>query len=270
MKWLIRDKHFYRTLIALAIPVAAQNLITFLVGFADNLMVSTLGDSAVSGVYMGNQIQTLLQVLGAGIEAAMLILSAQSWGKRDLTSIRKIVSIGLRASVIFGLAVMTICAIAPSLSAACWHVLAPAGAEKDGAAFAATSLQAISPRRSFMHVSLLALDNASPEPMPRSRMSFRSSPVPMFSYSSISTLLFDLLLNSSLWWLVCAVLYHSRLGIVKRYFQLFSIFFQWGILNGKPLQTLGETHIVNFQHIYLSLFFVSLNVCARVCVCTPA
>ena len=55
---LTRDKSFYRSLIRLAIPVALQNLITFAVTFADNLMVSTLGDSAISGVYMGTQIQT--------------------------------------------------------------------------------------------------------------------------------------------------------------------------------------------------------------------
>ena len=56
MKLFTKDKNFYKTLILLAIPVALQNLITFAVGFADNLMVSELGDSAVSGVYMGNQI----------------------------------------------------------------------------------------------------------------------------------------------------------------------------------------------------------------------
>ena len=60
-KILTRDRDSYRDLIHLAIPVALQNLITFLVALADNLMVSKLGDFAVSGVYTGSQIQTLLQ-----------------------------------------------------------------------------------------------------------------------------------------------------------------------------------------------------------------
>jgi len=60
--WLTRDRSFYKTLGALALPISLQNLITFAVGFADNLMVSQLGDAAVSGVYMGNQIQTFLQL----------------------------------------------------------------------------------------------------------------------------------------------------------------------------------------------------------------
>ena len=103
MRWITRDRSFYRTLIALAIPVALQNLITFSVTMADNLMVSSLGDAAVSGVYMGGQVQTFLQMFSGGIEGALLILAAQYWGKRDTASIKKIVSIGLHFSLAFGL-----------------------------------------------------------------------------------------------------------------------------------------------------------------------
>ena len=62
MRWITRDKTYYTRLFTLAIPVALQGLISFLVSFADNLMVNTLGDAAVSGVYMGNQLQTFLQM----------------------------------------------------------------------------------------------------------------------------------------------------------------------------------------------------------------
>ncbi|MBQ4243793.1 MAG: hypothetical protein II702_02660, partial [Clostridia bacterium] len=89
-----RDKSFYVSLFALAVPVALQNLITFAVSFADNLMVSSLGDSAVSGVYMGSQIQTFLQMFSGGVEGAILVLSAQYWGKNDKLSIKRIISIG--------------------------------------------------------------------------------------------------------------------------------------------------------------------------------
>ena len=100
---LTRDKTFYRSLVTLAIPVALQGLITFSVNFADNLMVGALGDSAISGVFMGSQIQTFLQMFSAGIEGAVLILSAQYWGKGDTASIKKIIAIGLHFSLLFGL-----------------------------------------------------------------------------------------------------------------------------------------------------------------------
>ncbi len=99
-----KDKSFYRTLVALAIPISLQNLITFAVGFADNLMIGRLGDDAISGVYVGNQLQTVVQMFIGGIEGAILILSAQYWGKKDSDSIRKVVSIGVRAAFVVGLA----------------------------------------------------------------------------------------------------------------------------------------------------------------------
>ncbi len=109
-----RDKSFYKNLIMLAIPIALQNLITFSVNLADSVMVGSLGDAAISGMYMGNQIQTLLQVFIAGIEGAILILSAQYWGKGDTFAIRKVVSIGLKAAFISGALLCAVCAILPS------------------------------------------------------------------------------------------------------------------------------------------------------------
>ena len=113
MKLITRDRSFYRSLIALAIPVALQNLITFAVSFADNLMVGSLGDAAVSGVYMGSQIQTFLQMFSGGIEGAILILAAQYWGKRDTASIKRIIAIGLHFSIGFGLLLATVCVMVP-------------------------------------------------------------------------------------------------------------------------------------------------------------
>lgn len=94
---------FYRNLLALAIPFALQNLIAFAMGFTDNLMVGQLGDNAISGIYMGNQPQTLLQMVIAGIEGAILILAAQYWGKGDTASIKKVVSIGIKFAAALGL-----------------------------------------------------------------------------------------------------------------------------------------------------------------------
>ena len=113
MKLITRDRSFYRSLIALAIPVALQNLITFAVSFADNLMVGSLGDAAVSGVYMGSQIQTFLQMFSGGIEGAILILAAQYRGKRDTASIKRIIAIGLHFSIGFGLLLTTVCVMVP-------------------------------------------------------------------------------------------------------------------------------------------------------------
>lgn len=113
MRWITRDKNYYRSLVTLAIPVALQSLITFLVSFADNLMVNSLGDAAVSGVYMGSQIQTFIQLFTSGISGAILIIAAQYWGKKDHGPIRKIIAIGVRISILVGVLFTLIVAAVP-------------------------------------------------------------------------------------------------------------------------------------------------------------
>lgn len=103
MRLLTKDRSFYKNLIVLAIPISLQNLVTFAVNFADNLMIGSLGDNAVSGVYVGNQLQTILQMFVMGIEGAILILAAQYWGKKDTGSIRSLVSIGVKGALITGI-----------------------------------------------------------------------------------------------------------------------------------------------------------------------
>lgn len=112
---ITKDKSFYKNLFCLALPIALQNLVTFAVSLADNLMIGRLGDSAISGVYMGAQIQTLLQIFSGGIEGAILVPAAQYWGRRDTEAISKIVSIGIRVSTAFGLILSIVCASFPQL-----------------------------------------------------------------------------------------------------------------------------------------------------------
>ncbi len=108
-----KDGSFFKVLLTLAIPISMQNLITYAVGFADNLMIGTLGDNAVSGVYMGNQVQTVLQMFTMGIEGAILILGAQYWGKKDVVSIRKIIGVAYKFSFVCGLLFMLAATVFP-------------------------------------------------------------------------------------------------------------------------------------------------------------
>ncbi len=110
---LTKDKSFYRSLFTLSLPMILQNLITFSVGLADNLMIGSLGDSAVAGVYAGSQLQTALQVLSTGVEGAILLLSAQYWGRGDCDRVRRIAAIGTRFSLVLGLIFTLCCACFP-------------------------------------------------------------------------------------------------------------------------------------------------------------
>lgn len=111
---LTKDKQFYRSLLGLAVPMILQNLVTYSVGLADNLMIGSLGDAAVSGVYMGNQIQTVLQVLSGGIEGGILLLAAQYWGKRDTERVRRVVAVGVTFALAVGLLFSLLCTAFPA------------------------------------------------------------------------------------------------------------------------------------------------------------
>lgn len=111
--WITRDRSFYSTILKLAIPISMQHLVTFLVGFADNVMVGRLGDDAVSGVYLGGQIQFLLQQLVVGLGSALLILGAQYWGKRDTDSIRRLVGFVLRVGGVVALLLTAVTLLLP-------------------------------------------------------------------------------------------------------------------------------------------------------------
>ncbi len=106
--FFVKDVSFYRHLIVLAVPIILQNLITFGVVLADNLMIGRFGDAAISGLYMGTLVHTLIQTLIAGIESTALILCAQYWGKNDLDRIKDVISISMRLSI--GLTLFFTCA----------------------------------------------------------------------------------------------------------------------------------------------------------------
>ena len=93
---LVKDKSFYKQIVILALPIALQNVITFSVSLCDNIMVGSLGETALSGVYVANQITTLLQMLIVGITAAMVILAAQYSGKGDSERMKTVVGIAIK------------------------------------------------------------------------------------------------------------------------------------------------------------------------------
>lgn len=111
---MTREKGFYRRLALLVAPLALQNVISFSVGLADNLMIGSLGELALSGVYVANQLQNLLQMMVIGLSAAMAVLASQYWGKRDREHVKIIVGIALKFSLAAGALFLLFTLIMPS------------------------------------------------------------------------------------------------------------------------------------------------------------
>ena len=78
-----KQNGFYRSLFALVLPIAVQNLISTAVSSADVVMVGYVGQDALSAVSLVNQVMFILQLVYAGISSGSTMLAAQYWGKKD-------------------------------------------------------------------------------------------------------------------------------------------------------------------------------------------
>ncbi len=99
MGFLTRDKQFYRSFFSMVFFIAVQNVITFGVNLADNVMLGQYSETALSGAALSNQVQFLLQMVVGGAGEGMMVLTAQYWGKGDAMPIRRIVAKGMAFGV---------------------------------------------------------------------------------------------------------------------------------------------------------------------------
>jgi putative MATE family efflux protein len=95
----LRDREFIRSMLAIALPVAFQQLITAGLNMIDVLMVGQLGETAVAALGLANQVFFLLILFLFGVTSGMSIFTAQYWGKGDVENIRKVLGICLAIAV---------------------------------------------------------------------------------------------------------------------------------------------------------------------------
>lgn len=102
---LKRDKqysavtNFYKTVIALVVPMALQNLINVGVTAADVIMLGAVGEKALSGASLAGQVQYIMTLFLFGLTSGATVLTAQYWGKGDKNAIEKILGISVKAAV---------------------------------------------------------------------------------------------------------------------------------------------------------------------------
>jgi putative MATE family efflux protein len=98
----LKDKVFIKGMLAIAVPVALQNLISSSLNMIDTLMISSLGQASIAAVGLANQVFFLYILLTFGINSGASIFIAQFWGKEDVPSIRKVLGISMFLSAVAG------------------------------------------------------------------------------------------------------------------------------------------------------------------------
>lgn len=97
--FISKDKKFYKLIVGIALPIAIQNLINFAVGMIDTVMLGSLGEVELSAAAIGNNLFFILMILMFGLAGGSNILISQYWGKGDVKSIHKILSIMYRVCI---------------------------------------------------------------------------------------------------------------------------------------------------------------------------
>ncbi len=93
-------KEFYKNVFALVIPMAIQNLINVGVLAADVFMLGKVGENSLSGASLAGQIYYVMTLFLFGLTSGATVLTSQYWGKRDITTIEKILALGMKSAVL--------------------------------------------------------------------------------------------------------------------------------------------------------------------------
>ncbi len=110
---LFKDKGFWKNALTLAIPVALQNMLTSSFTLADTLLVSKLGDVALSSVGMVGQWGWLLNMFVIGFCSGTTVFVSQYWGIKNKKKIRSTCGIALTAVMLITLVFTAVSFICP-------------------------------------------------------------------------------------------------------------------------------------------------------------
>jgi putative MATE family efflux protein len=83
------DKAFYKKVIQIGLPITLSQLLTSLLAFVDTIMVSGMGDNAISAVGIGANYYFLMFMINFGLISGLSIFFAQYYGSKNILNVQK-------------------------------------------------------------------------------------------------------------------------------------------------------------------------------------
>lgn len=93
---LVKDKAFYKSVLAIMLPVALQQAINMGVNMLDTMMLGAFGEIQLSASSLANQYYNFFTIFCMGIIGGSSVLAAQYWGAGDKEKVRETFSMALR------------------------------------------------------------------------------------------------------------------------------------------------------------------------------
>ena len=107
------DKNFYAALFPLLIIISLQNLISYSVNMADNIMLGAYSQNALSGAALVNQVFFLIQQAAVVIGDGLVVIASQYWGQKRMEPIRQITGMVLKIALGLGIFLIILCSLFP-------------------------------------------------------------------------------------------------------------------------------------------------------------
>ena len=108
-----KNKEFYRILFPMLLTVALQNVVTYSVNMADNVMLGSYSQATLSGAATVNQIFFLVQQFAISVGNTLVALVSQYWAMERSEPIRKLTGIALKLGVAVSAVVIALCVMFP-------------------------------------------------------------------------------------------------------------------------------------------------------------
>lgn len=109
-----KDPEYFGNLKKIALPITIQQLTFSLLNLLSNVFVGQKGDTAVAAVGLAGQIWFLLNLVHFGIISGSAMFTAQFWGKRDITNLRRVLGLCLLLTLSASLIFFTLAQVFPS------------------------------------------------------------------------------------------------------------------------------------------------------------
>jgi putative MATE family efflux protein len=109
-----RDPEYFQEVRRIAVPIIIQQLMFSLLNMLGVVLVGQKGDASVAAVGLAGQIAFLLNLVHFGIISGAAMFTAQFWGRRDVTNVRRVLGLCLMIAVSASLLFFAVSQLWPS------------------------------------------------------------------------------------------------------------------------------------------------------------
>lgn len=99
-KMIVKDTGFYKSVAAVALPIAMQSLITVGINMMDTIMVGRVGEIELSSVSLANTFIQIYHILCMGLSMGASVMVARFFGMKNKLDMKKSVAIMFRLTLL--------------------------------------------------------------------------------------------------------------------------------------------------------------------------